>query len=193
MAFLLPYACQDTVEVLLGLLDVWRFPAEQQFTGLATVARFVLVGYAHGNDVQLLEILLETILPAHVEHLQKTLFGFVNTVFGAAFLLRNPDRGVAGGDAQTYIFRERLGIQVHLAGADAADDFNHPVGLHQVLHKLVGKKVASYAQLGERKPRLVHAVKDQCRVKYDVPVIGNSEELALDLCQIGHSGISEAF
>ena len=102
---------------------------------------------------------------------QKALLRLVYAVLGPPFLLGNPYRGCAGSDGLAYVFGERLGIQVHLPCADAAYDFDHTVGLHQVLYQFVLKQVAAHAQFSERQSGVVHSIEDQGGIQHYVAMV----------------------
>ena len=137
MSLLLAYSGKYAVQVLVFLLYVRALAAQQQFAGFSAVAGLIFIGNAHGHDIQLLEVLLEAALAAHIEHFKQSLLSLVYAVFGPSFLLGYPYRRFAGCNGKPYIFGQGLGIQVHLPGADAANDLNHAVGLQQILYKPV--------------------------------------------------------
>ena len=134
MSLLLADSGQDAVQVLLRLLLVRTFAAQQQFTRLAGIAGLIFIGNAQRDDVQLQEIRFKPLRPAHVKHLQQTLLGGVQAVFRAAFALRDPDRRAPRNNALADIIRQPLRTQIQLAGLDAADDLDHAVGPHKILY-----------------------------------------------------------
>lgn len=113
-----PLAARETCGHV-GKILVWRLLVAcvvaflLELEGLEGVARVVLVGYGHGDDVELTEIGDEIGFAAKVQHLEDAALSSVVAILRAAFALRNPDVLMTIGDAVAHVGRER-GRGVHL-------------------------------------------------------------------------------
>ena len=99
-------ACHDAVQVLAGLLRIFRVLRLIQFQRLQHVARLPFVRDGHGHDVQFRQRFHAVFVLAHAEHLYNALVRAVYAVLCPSVALGNPHRLALFPDGIADIFRE---------------------------------------------------------------------------------------
>ena len=99
-------ACHDAVQVLTGLLRIFRVLRLIQFQGFQHLARLPFVGDGHRYDVQFRQCLHAVFVLAHAEHLYNALVRAVYAVLRPSVALGNPHRLALFPDGIADIFRE---------------------------------------------------------------------------------------